>query len=73
MNRTKKADILLEKLKADSAEYKGLDTTGYSLEEKKNAIRSLMNIRMPRELSDELVDLQNEYLQDERNAKGIVG
>lgn len=73
MNRTKKADILLEKLKADSAEYKGLDTTGYSLEEKKNAIRSLMNIRMPKELPDELVDLQNEYLQDERNAKGIVG
>ena len=73
MNRTKKADILLEKLKADSMEYKGLDTTGYSLEEKKNAIRSLMNIRMPKELPDELVDLQDEYLQDERNAKGIVG
>lgn len=73
MNRTKKADILLEKLKADSVEYKGLDTTGYSLEEKKNAIRSLMNIRMPKELPDELVDLQDEYLQEERNAKGIVG
>lgn len=72
MNRTKKADILLEKLKADSVEYKGLDTTGYSLEEKKNAIRSLMNIRMPKELPDELVDLQDEYLQEERNAKGIV-
>lgn len=72
MNRTEKADILLEKLKADSVEYKALETGGYSLEEKKNAIRSLMNIRMPRELSDELVDLQNEYLQEEREAKGVV-
>lgn len=72
MNGTEKTDVFLEKLKADSVEYKGLDTTGYSIEEKKNAIRSLMNIRMPGELSSELVDSQDEYLQDERNAKGIV-
>lgn len=72
MNGAEKADILLEKLKADSAEYKELETQGYSLEEKKNAIRSLMNIRMPGALSDELVNVQDDYLQDERNAKGIV-
>lgn len=72
MNGTERADILLEKLKADSVEYKGLETREYSLEEKKNAIRSLMNIRMPRELPDELVDLQDAYLQEERKAKGVV-
>lgn len=72
MNRTERADIFLEKLKADSAEYKGLDTARYSLEEKKNAIRSLMNIRMPGELSRDLVDLQDGYLREERDAKGIV-
>lgn len=72
MNREEKTDVLLEKLKADSVKYKGLDTAGYSLEEKKNAIRSLMNIRMPGELFGELVDLQDEYLQEERNAKVIV-
>lgn len=72
MNREEKTDVLLEKLKADSVKYKGLDTAVYSLEEKKNAIRSLMNIRMPGELSGELVDLQDEYLQEERNAKVIV-
>lgn len=72
MERTEKIDILLEKLKADSTEYKKLETKGYSLEEKKNAIRSLMNIRMPRELSIELVDLQDEYLQEEGKARGIV-
>ena len=72
MGGTEKTDILLEKLKADSAEYKELETKGYSLEEKKNAIRSLMNIRMPGELPDELVEVQDEYLQEERKAKGIV-
>ncbi len=72
MEGTEKIDILLEKLKADSTEYKKLETKGYSLEEKKNAIRSFMNIRMPRELSNELVDLQDEYLQEERKARGIV-
>lgn len=72
MNAAEKADIFLEKLKADSAEYKDLETRGYSLEEKKNAIRSLMNIRMPGELPDELIDLQNEYLQEERKARGVV-
>lgn len=72
MNELLKADLFLKKLKEDSSEYSGLDTTGYSLEEKKNTIRSLMNIRMPRKLSNELVDLQDAYLQEEQNAKGVV-
>lgn len=72
MDKMERTDILLEKLKEDSVKYKELDTGGYSPEEKKNAIRSLMNIRMPGELSDELVDLQNEYLQEERKARGVV-
>lgn len=72
MNGMEKTDLLLEKLKEDSAEYKELKTTGYSPEEKKNTIRSLMNIRMPGELSGALEDLQNEYLQEELKAKGAV-
>ena len=72
MNGTEKTDILLAKLKEDSLEYKELETIGYSLEEKKNVIRSLMNIRMPRVISDELADLQNEYLQEELKTKGVV-
>lgn len=66
------ADILLEKLKADSTEYKTLETDDYDLAEKKNAIRSLMNIRMPIETSDELLKVQDDYLQVELVAKGIV-
>lgn len=72
MNGIEKTDIFLERLKEDSRKYHGLDTSGYSLEEKKNAIRSLMNIRMPGKLPNELVDLQDQYLQEEREAKGVV-
>lgn len=70
--KEEKMNRLLKRLQEDSLEYRGLDTTGYSMEEKKNAIRSLMNIRMPSALPDELVDLQDEYLQEEREEKGVV-
>lgn len=72
MEENKKTNIFLEKLKEDSAEYKKLETSRYSLAEKKNTIRSLMNIRMPRAISDELLGLQDDYLQEELESKGIV-
>ena len=72
MNENEKIDGLLDKLKEDSAEYKNLETTDFSVEEKKNTIRSLMNIRMPGEVSDELTALQDDYLQEELKSKGVV-
>lgn len=72
MRSDQSVDSLLEKLKEDSGEYKNLNTKKYSLEEKKHTIRSLMNIRMPGAASDELLRLQDAYLQDELSQKGIV-
>lgn len=40
--------------------------------EKKRLIRSLMNIRMPRKFSNDLIKLQDNYLQEELAEKGIV-
>ena len=40
-----KAFVFLEKLKEDSYEYRGLKTDSLGVEEKRAAIRSLMNIR----------------------------
>lgn len=62
MNGTEKADLFLKELKADSAEYKELETRGLSLGEKKNVIRSLMNIRMPGELSGAIVNAANSQM-----------
>lgn len=72
MKANSSADILLNKLKEDSVDYKKLETGEYSLSEKKKAIRSLMNIRMPGTVSGELLKLQDEYLQNELSEKGIV-
>lgn len=65
-------DLFLEKLKEDSTEYKQLETAGYSMAEKKTAIRSLMNIRMPKTISHDLMKSQDDYLQAELAAKGVV-
>lgn len=40
--------------------------------EKKNLIRGLMNTRMPGAISRELLQLQDDYLQEQLAAKGIV-
>ncbi|MCM1266829.1 MAG: protein-ADP-ribose hydrolase [Bacteroidales bacterium] len=68
----RREDILLEQLKADSAEYGNLETRDYSVSQKRQAIRSLMNIRMPGGLSEALLAAQDEYLRQTLSEKGIV-
>lgn len=76
MEQSNNTDKLLKELIADSDQYKNdfiLEEEFVQIEaEKKNLIRSLMNIRMPKELPDELVALQDDYLQKELEEKGIV-
>ena len=62
---------LLDAIKQDSADYKELEV-GDTIEEERRALRSLMNIRMPGELSEDVLQLQNEYLQERARGKGIV-
>lgn len=72
MNGTSSADIFLEQLKHDFDEYQSMETDGFSMAEKKNAIRSLMNIRIPLETSEALLAAQDHYLQEELAQKGVV-
>ena len=64
-------DYLVEEFKADSAEYKNLKTPN-STEDKRRILRSLMNIRMPKELSSEVMKVQDEYLTERAAEKGVV-
>ena len=64
-------DYLVEEFKADSDEYKDLQTSK-SVEEKRRILRSLMNIRMPKEISSEILKVQDEYLSERAVEKGIV-
>ena len=64
-------DYLVEEFKKDSGEYKNLRTPA-DPEGKRRILRSLMNIRMPRELPDEVLAVQDEYLSGRAEEKGIV-
>ncbi|MCM1145661.1 MAG: protein-ADP-ribose hydrolase [Blautia sp.] len=64
-------DYLLHKFKEDSVEYRNLEVgDGYG--DKRMALRSLMNIRMPKALSEEVLEQQDLFLQEEALEKGIV-
>ena len=64
-------NFLVEAFKADSVEYKDLETPD-DIEGKRRLLRSLMNIRMPKKISDEVLKVQDEYLSERAKEKGIV-
>ena len=69
--QSERLDYLLDKMKEDSIEYRGLKV-GESEEEKRVALRSLMNIRMPRPMDLVTMKIQDAYLQEDAREKGIV-
>ena len=64
-------DTLIEAFKADSVQYKDLQTPEDS-EDKRRILRSLMNIRMPRKMNDTILKVQDAYLRERIRENGIV-
>ena len=71
MTQDQRLDFLVEEFKADSDEYKNLETPKDS-EGKRRILRSLMNIRMPKKMSNAVVSVQDDYLKERAVDKGIV-
>lgn len=71
MTQEQRLDYLVEEFKADSDEYKDLQVPG-DTEGKQRIMRSLMNIRMPKTLPDDVLAVQDEYLTGRAKEKGIV-
>lgn len=71
MTQNQRLDYLLEKFKEDSGRYRNLQV-GESIDDKRVALRSLMNIRMPGAMDDEILRIQDEYLSARIREKGIV-
>ena len=63
--------FLVDAFKADSAEYKNLETPKDD-EGKRTLLRSLINIRMPRQVPDDVLRVQDAYLSARAQEKGIV-
>ena len=71
LSQDQRLDYLVEAFKADSGEYKNLRTPD-DRQGKRRVLRSLMNIRMPKGISDEVLLVQNAYLRNRADEKGIV-
>ena len=67
----RRLDWLLQEFKEDSGQYRDLEV-GDDYEEKRMALRSLMNIRMPGKMADDVIRVQDEFLREEAREKGIV-
>ena len=71
MTQNGRLDYLVEEFKADSVQYKDLQTPE-DTEGKRRILRSLMNIRTPRKMADAVLTVQDEYLQERIRENGIV-
>ncbi len=71
ITQEERLNYLVEIFKADSDEYKGLQTPE-DVEGKRRILRSLMNIRMPKMVTEEVLKVQDEYLSGRAVEKGVV-
>lgn len=69
--QAKRLDYLLKEFKKDSLHYRDLEVAD-DYEEKRMALRSLMNIRGPRPMREDVVKIQDEFLTAETEEKGII-
>ena len=71
MTQEQRLDYLVEEFKADSVQYKDIETPK-DTDGKKVLLRSLMNIRMPKALSEDVISVQDDYLSQRAAEAGVV-
>lgn len=71
MNHTEKRCYLIQALIHENPEYRTIQIPTNS-EQQQLLLRALMNVRAPKEISDEFQAIQDAYLKEDALAKGIV-
>ncbi len=71
MNQNEKRVFLIERLLKEQPGYAKMQIPD-RIDEQKTILRSLMNIRMPGNMDDEFLSVQDEYLQQVNEEKGVV-
>ena len=69
MTQTERRIYLIEYLLSERGEKINIPTDEY---DQKRLLRSLFNIRMPKNVADKFLQIQDEYLQEENRRKGIT-
>jgi len=72
MTQDERLDFLIEAFKAESEEYKKICVPA-ERDGKRQFLRVLMNVRMPGPMSAEVLAVQDAYLRERAEEKGIVG
>lgn len=71
MNQIERRTFLIQTLLEEQPQYRKIMIPRSTVEQK-NLLRSLLNIRMPMAISDEFLAVQDEYLREETEEKGIT-
>lgn len=71
MDQGERREFLIRELLQENVQYRDMEIP-IREEEQKQLLRGLMNVRLPRKISREFLNVQDEYLQAETAAKGIV-
>ena len=69
MTQTERRSYLIEYLLSERGEKINIPSDEYN---QKRLLRSLFNVRMPKKISEEFLQIQDEYLQEENRNKGIT-
>ena len=69
MNQEERLEYLLKELCSESIQYKNLKVNS---QDKRYILRALMNIRLPKPISNEFLEIQDEFLKKESIDKGII-
>ena len=64
-------NYLVEKFREDSSEYRNIEIPT-DVKGKRRILRSLMNVRMPGKLPQDVLKAQDEYLTERAEERGVV-
>lgn len=71
MTQSERRIYLIRELIKEQSRYQNIQIPT-DKQEQKNLLRSLFNVRMPKPISDDFLKIQDEYLQEETERKGIM-
>ena len=71
MTHDEQRKYLIQKLLDEDIQYKDV-VIPEDVQQQKLLLRSLMNVRLPKAVSREFMEVQDNYLSDERDAAGVV-
>ena len=71
MNHDEQRVWMIQQLLDEDLNYKGY-TIPNDTNEQKDMLRALMNVREPKPISQEFLDIQDEYLKEENNSVKIT-